>query len=154
MSSAAVQFSRPLQRKLQEAGLQGCVGADAFKRLLQYAEDVGGSLDKVHEILEILKKSEYDGCRAADCGRGRSSCPAPAPRVCSTPLQHTRDSGLCCGFERRCLQHQLANCRIGCTAMCLTAHVQYRTSHAFSKAGPRTCMRTRTHPRARAHTHT
>lgn len=61
MASAAAQFSRPLQRKLQEAGLQGCVGADAFKRLLQYTEDVGGSLDSVHEILDILKTCAHYG---------------------------------------------------------------------------------------------
>lgn len=57
MASAA--YSKPLQRKLQEAGLQGCVDAAAFKRLLQYAEEVQGSLDKVHEILELLKSSEW-----------------------------------------------------------------------------------------------
>jgi hypothetical protein len=59
MASAAAQYSRPLQRKLQEAGLQGCVDAAAFKRLLQYAEDVQGSLDKVHQILAVLKTSAF-----------------------------------------------------------------------------------------------
>jgi len=68
--SAAAQYSRPLQRKLGEAGLQGCVDAGGFKRLLQYAEDVQGSLDKVHEILALLKSSE-----------SRLSC--PSGRLCS-----------------------------------------------------------------------
>ncbi|GBF94898.1 hypothetical protein Rsub_08141 [Raphidocelis subcapitata] len=57
---SAAQFTRPLQRKLQEAGLQGCVDAAAFKRLLQYAEDVRGSLDQVHEILQVLKSNMGD----------------------------------------------------------------------------------------------
>lgn len=58
---AAAQYRLPLQRKLQEAGLQGCVDAAGFKRLLQYTEDVQGSLDKVYEILELLKTSERQG---------------------------------------------------------------------------------------------
>jgi hypothetical protein len=57
---ASAHFSRPLQRKLQEAGLQGCVDAAGFKRLLLYAEDVHGSLDQVHEILQVLKSSERE----------------------------------------------------------------------------------------------
>lgn len=59
---AAAQYSRPLQRKLQEAGLQGNVDASGFKRLLQYAEDVQGSLDKIHELLAALKTSASRGC--------------------------------------------------------------------------------------------
>jgi hypothetical protein len=98
MSAVAAQFTRPLQRKLQEAGLQGCIDAAAFKRLLQYAEDVRGSLDKVHEILQLLKlskartsKEKGSGAAARAAGNGarrrraRRTSPAAPTRRPSLP---------------------------------------------------------------------
>lgn len=49
------QYTASLQRKLQEAGLQGSLDADAFITLLQYVNDVQGSLDVVYSILDVLK---------------------------------------------------------------------------------------------------
>ena len=51
----AAAYAKPLQLKLQEAGLQGTLDADAFQALLKYVADAQGSLDSVYSILEQLK---------------------------------------------------------------------------------------------------
>jgi hypothetical protein len=51
-------YTRPLQRKLQEAGLQGVVEADAFQVLLKYVADTEGDLDSLYRLLESLKQGK------------------------------------------------------------------------------------------------
>jgi hypothetical protein len=99
---ASSHYGRPLQRKLQEAGLQGCVDAGGFKRLLQYAEDVHGSLDRVHEILQLLKSSEPAGRGGAGSSAGARACAGRARRqaraagsCAAAPAAAARSSG--CG---------------------------------------------------------
>lgn len=58
MATPAAQYSKSLQQKLSEAGLQGALQADAFKALLQYVSEVQGDLDILYNILEQLKQSK------------------------------------------------------------------------------------------------
>lgn len=58
MATQAAQYSRALQQKLSESGLQGSLQADAYKALLQYVSEVQGDLDILYNILEQLRQSE------------------------------------------------------------------------------------------------
>lgn len=71
MATAASQYSRALQSKLSDAGLQGALQADAFRTLLQHVSEVQGDLDILYSILEQLKQSTSK----------LKACPASMPNI-------------------------------------------------------------------------